>query len=496
MEQGVPICQNARVGGPRAFLETGKRSVVFALAAVLANGCVQFHPTSLEPAQTAAALEGRDLTNPGLREFISTNLHRKLTNSPATTWDFEMLALAAFYYHPSLEVARADWRAAMGGERTAAERPNPTVTESVVYEPAANVFSPWIPGLMFDLPVETAGKRGLRARQAAELSESARLNLAAAAWQVRSRLRACLVEFIAARQRAALLTEQFELREDYAKRLRSQYEAGAISGLELNAAGVALARSHADLAEALRLSSEARPRLANAIGLPTAALEGVDLTFDLRAIPGAEELTKNEARDLALRGRADILAALADYAATQSALQLEVAKQYPDIHLAPGYSWNAGSTGEHDWQIGATVELPLLNRHRGAIAEASARRDASAARFIALQSSVIGQVEAAVASFRASQTNLTAWDALATSQTEQGRRVRSQFEAGEADRLDVLGAAIEDNATRLARSEAVVKMQQSVGSLEDAVQRPFNLPGGIFDLSKRRSVTTLTRREP
>ena len=51
---------------------------------------------------------------------------------------------------------------------------------------------------------------------------------------------------------------------------------------------------------------------------------------------------------MALLGRSDILSALADYAASQAALQLAVAKQYPDVHLTPGYSWNAGGAGEND----------------------------------------------------------------------------------------------------------------------------------------------------
>ena len=123
-------------------------------------------------------------------------------------WDFEMLTLAAFYYHPSLEVARADWRVAAGGIETAAERPNPTVTGSVAYEPASDAFSPWIPGLVFDLPLETAGKRRFRTEQARHLSESARLNIATAAWQVRSQLRAALLDFAGARQRVALLQRQ------------------------------------------------------------------------------------------------------------------------------------------------------------------------------------------------------------------------------------------------------------------------------------------------
>ena len=187
----------------------------------------------------------------------------------------------------------------------------------------------------------------------------------------------------------------------------------------------------------------------------------------------AEELTASKVRKLALLGRADILAALSDYAASQSALQLEVAKQYPDLHLAPGYLWNAGSAGENDWQLGATVELPLLNRHKGAIAEATARREASAARFLALQAKVIAEIDGAAASFRASQTNFTAVEALTAAQKTQQQSVNAQFQAGAVDRLEVLTAELELNAASIARLDAQVKLQQAVGALEDAVQRPL-----------------------
>ena len=156
------------------------------IAAGLLAGCTRFRSQPLVPAETAARLESRSLSDLALKGFLEGNLHRELTNWPAASWDFEMLTLAAFYYHPSLEVARADWRVAAGGIETAAERPNPTVTWSLAYEPVKDAFSPWIPGLVFDLPIETAGKRRFRTEQARHLSESARLNLATAAWQVRS----------------------------------------------------------------------------------------------------------------------------------------------------------------------------------------------------------------------------------------------------------------------------------------------------------------------
>jgi len=456
---------------------------IFAL--VFAAGCARFHSQPLSPADTAAGLESRSLDNPDLKAFLEKNLHRELSTWPAAKWDFEMLTLAAFYYHPSLEVARADWRVAAGGVETAAERPNPTVTESLAYEPAPDAFSPWIPGLVFDLPLETAGKRRFRTEQARHLSESARLNIATAAWQVRSQLRSALLDFAGARQRVALLQRQIALRQDLLSRMQGQLEAGAISRVELNTARLALIRARADLADAQRLLAEARASLAGALGLSAVALEGLDFEFDLTPPATVEDLTANKVRRLALQGRADILAALSDYAASQSALQLEVAKQYPDIHLAPGYYWNAGSAGENDWQLGATVELPLLNQHRGPIAEATARREASAARFLALQSRVITEIDGAVASFRASQTNFADIEALAAAQATQQQSIEAQFQAGAVDRLDVLTAELELNAASIARLDAQVKLQQSVGALENAVQRPLNLPESVWQTSPR-----------
>jgi cobalt-zinc-cadmium efflux system outer membrane protein len=272
-------------------------------------------------------------------------------------------------------------------------------------------------------------------------------------------------------------------REEVVRRLESQLRAGAISTVDVNVARLALIRSRADLADAQRVSAESRARLAAAIGVPARALEDIDIDFEFGS-RATEPMTTSHARDLALRGRADILSALADYAASQSALQLEVAKQYPDIHLSPGYSWNAGSTGENDWQLGATVELPLLNQHKGAIAEASARREASAARFLALQAKVIGDIDTATASFRASQTNTAALEALVSTQTTQQRSIEEQFKAGALDRLDVLNGELELSAAALARLDAQVKLEQAVGALEDAVQRPFEMPNAIFQTSR------------
>jgi outer membrane protein TolC len=451
------------------------------LLAVLLAGCTHFEPKPLSPEVTAQQFEERSLTNPALKTFLDRTLPNQNARWPLPSWDLDALTLAAFYYQPSLDVARAEWRVAQGGIQTAKERPNPTTTVSLLHEPVPDAPSPWIPAILFDLPIETAGKRRLRTDLARHLAESAQFNVQTTAWQVRSQLRTAMVDYVSARQRLTILQRQASLHEQVVARLRAQLQAGAISTIELNVARLALVRARADLADAERAFAEARPHLATAIGVPAAALDGVEFQFDLALPRATEEMTSNELRRLALLGRADILGALADYAASQSSLQSEIAKQYPDIHVAPGYSWNAGSAGEHDWQIGATVELPLLNQHKGAIVEAAARREASAARFRALQSKVIGEIDVAVAAYRATQTNAAVLEALRSAQATQLKSAEAQLQAGAVDRLGVLASQLELNTVELSQFEARVKVQQAVGGLEDAIQRPFELPAWILE---------------
>ena len=178
------------------------------LALGLLAGCARFQPQPLSPAETAAGLESRSLDNPGLKAFLETNLNRELPTWPAAKWDFEMLTLAAFYYQPSLDVARAAWAEARAGIVTAGARPNPTLgfTPQYVFNP--NGAPPWLATVNLDIPIETAGKRGSRIEQARHLSESARLNIAATAWQVRNQLRVSVIDFVSAARRESLLRKQ------------------------------------------------------------------------------------------------------------------------------------------------------------------------------------------------------------------------------------------------------------------------------------------------
>ena len=178
-----------------------------------------------------------------------------------------------------------------------------------------------------------------------------------------------------------------------------------------------------------------------------------------------------EVRRQALQSRADILIALAEYAASQSALQLEIAKQYPDVHLGPGYQYDQG---DHKFSLALTAELPLLNQNQGPIFQAEARRAEAAARFNALQAKVITEIDRAVATYRVAQENLSTLDSLAAFQKKRTEAMEAQLKAGAVDQLDLLNSQIELSANELLQLNARVKLQQYFGALEDAVQRPID----------------------
>ncbi|MDH7502826.1 MAG: TolC family protein, partial [Verrucomicrobiota bacterium] len=414
--------------------------------------------------------ESRSLRDSGLRVFLETN--GVSGEWPRCSWDLKAVTLAAFYFSPELDLARAQWGTAQATLRTAGQRPNPTLSISPQYNTTTFTPSPWLAAVNLDLPLETAGKRGRRIAQARHLSDAAKLNIAAAAWRVRGKLRQTLVELHAANEQDRLLSAQQAVQEENVKLLEAQPAAGAVSAAEVTRERIALDTTRLILQETRRLQSESRVTLAEVIGVPARALEELEISFaGLDCLP--PDLDLLTARRQALLRRADILAALSEYAASEAALRLEIAKQYPDIHLSPGYEYDQG---DNKWGVGLALELPVLNLNKGPIAEAEARRAECAARFNALQARVLAEIDRTFAAYSAAIEKSSAAASLVANLEKQERLSRDRFEAGEISRSEVIAAQVELAAARLASAAATVGAQQALTRLEEALQSPVMLP--------------------
>jgi cobalt-zinc-cadmium efflux system outer membrane protein len=444
---------------------------LLATVALMTAGCHRFRPVPLAPADSAVAFESRSLADPALRVAFERVVLGPIPRWPLTRWNVEALTLAALHFHPGLAVARAQWRVAEAGVLTAGRRANPalSVTPQYVVNSPAGV-SPWVVASALDWPVETAGKRGHRIDHAEQLATSARLTLDAAAWTVRANVRARLVDLAAARARAEILASQSAVQQEIVGLLEQRLRAGAVSGAEVAPARVAALQIAADLAEAERQRRESRIRLATAVGVPVRALDGLEIVFPLDGDLPAVEGPADALRRHALQGRADVLAAVADYAASQSALQLEIARQYPDLRIGPGYEYDQGL---NKWAVvGVSLELPVLDRNQGPIAEAEARRGEAAARLTDLQATVIDELDRALANRDAMRDALASAESLYAAEHDRARAAERAFRAGAVDRLVLRTAELTAIQAGRLRLDAQVRLQQALGDLEAAAQPP------------------------
>lgn len=444
------------------------------LIITMLSGCAAYHAKPLELPSMLKSYEYRTMDNQELHKFIAANLGQNSTPWPLKTWDLKTLTLAAFFYSPDLDVARAKWGTTQASITTAAQRPNPTLLLPFQYtasSPWTVGQPPWTFGLGLDIPIETAGKRGYRVAQARQLSDAALFNIGNVAWQVRSRLRTQLLNLYAAAHRASILEQQTETQAQIVAMLKKRLALGAASTPEVNQSVIMLLQNRTDLATAQKQIQNARAQLASAIGVPVSALSKLNFQFD-EFERAYSDIQAKDAHQLATLNRTDILSALAQYQASQAALQLQIANQYPDIHLDPGYSW---VQGEHQISFGASgIALPIFNRNQGPIAQAEAKRSEAQSNVKLLQAQAYNETDSALVNYHAALENLSLNDALLAAQKKQLATTQTLFSMGEMDRLTLILAQQTKNITLWTRQQALIQVQQAVGQLEDAMQRPLS----------------------
>ncbi|HEU5080154.1 MAG TPA: TolC family protein [Opitutaceae bacterium] len=436
----------------------------------------------ISPAQRAERFDARTLRDPGLRQFLEENLGRV----PPEPWDFETLCWVGFYFHPALQLARAQWATAHAAQTTANARPNPTLTLTPGFDSTRTPgLSPWMPSINFDFLFPTSGKRGIQQSITAWEAESARLAVLSTAWQLRSELRRALIDISMARRRETIARAQLETQRRIGALMEQRFVVGSISATEVSTARTTLFRAEAAAADAAGQSTIARARVAAALGLPMSALESVALPEFPSAPPLSEKILAAARRE-SLQTRADILGALSAFSAARAGLQLEVAKRMPDIHLGPGYQWDQG---DNKWTLGISFELPIFNRNEGPIAEARARMVEALAKFDVTQSQAIASIDQAVAAQRIALQQLKRARQLRAEVEKLNRAVQQNHALGGADEIEVETAELNTETSDASVADAENAAALAAGQLEDALQLPFP---HVAEIAKRLGQKTET----
>ena len=446
--------------------------VVLILALLTACARETYQPKPIDPAATEAALAGRTLAAPAVRDYFAAQ-GRDVKTWPPERWDLGALTLAAVFLHPEIDVARARAELAAAEKATSRTALPYTLTARPEYNSAeSGGDTPWGYGLLVGLPIDLGNKRGARTEQLARLEEAARLEVAVASWRVRSRLRRHFVDLHVANQTVEALEAEQAERGRLLGWMEKRVAAGMAARGEVSSLRLRQAEGELALRRAVVRREQALAGVAESVAVPMSELRAVRLDFSAvdHAVPAPEPPALQR---VALLNRIDLRRKLADYAVAEAAVKLEVARQYPDITLVPGYFWDAD---ESIWSIAGLALVPPRARTRALIREAELRREIEARAFLAVQSSVIAEAQGAAARYGQALAAHEAAVEVMRRARERRREAASQFERGQADRVDVASAALEAVVAERTAIVAMLELQQGLSALEDAVQRPLDNP--------------------
>jgi cobalt-zinc-cadmium efflux system outer membrane protein len=440
-------------------------------ACLLLTGCIKYKSRPLSAPVIENQYRARSIDSGGILKYARSTGWQQW---PPAVLDLNALAWVAAYYSPDLDISRSQIAISDAALRTARVRINPSLGADTGYN--LNPESHALYGGSLGFTIETAGKRGYRILQAERDAEAARLSFAETQWILWSKVRSALIDYSFAERRLNLLQRETDLRTEIAEMLDKRLSVGAASQPEVNVYRIELLRVEAALATAKGDAAQKRVALATAVGIPPQALANGKIEYTGVDNPPANiSLALHEVQRAGLLHRIDIRRTLVEYAAADASLKLEIARQYPDIQLTPGYTFEEGFAR---YSFSSIVSaLPVFNRNQGPIYAAEARRQQVEARFRGLQSQAIGEMERALALYGSS---LTAWRAesgrLARTEREREQAARRALEVGQGDRFSFALAQLETNTVALAQLDALAQVQVSLGALENSVQQPLK-PG-------------------
>ena len=395
---------------------------------------------------------------------------------PSTEPDRLTLFAALLDHDPKIVKARAAIATAQAEARSSRHAAGPTFTLTSEYANDPTTSSPWLIGGAVDIPLDRGGQRKSRLDRADLAILVARYDYAETLWNERMALRRALIDGEIARRQVSLGTDILALRDRQITALERLVASGELAGALVSPNRALRAQEMRALDDARAKLIASRAAIAGLLAVPTASLgESAPVwpDFDRPLADPAAAITP-EMRVQAVAGRADVLRELASYDQTEADVRLEIAKQYPVISLAPGYTWERGLV---KLPLSVNLALPNFDLNQSAIRAALAKRDEAGAAVEQTIAAAQAEIDAALVERRAA---MAALDRLRGDELPQTRasadRAQAQLMQGQIGRADWVDAQLAALVARLTALDALSRAQIADAALEDALRRPLEGP--------------------
>ncbi len=458
-----------------------KKLTIYLLAVTFLAGCAKekYVAKPINPQQTGAKILAKDPLSTDFKAYLIKQGYKE-TEIPFASWGINELTASALFHHTKLDIAKAQLGLANAQLETAGHKQNPTLNASLARSNQANGdIRPWSYGLSVEIPIETAGKRAIRLEEAQHLAEVARIDVADAAWQLRSQIAQDLLRYHENMARQQLLQLEVNKHSEIVNMLQKRVDIGTLSNTELGAAKLIQQKTQFLFTSEQVKKEEIIASLAVDAGLSLEKFKQIPLAkveIEAALTKQTNILKTTDLQNLqqnALLNRLDVRRSLEKYAAAEAKIKLEVAKQTPDISITPGFIFDFG---DKIWTLGFSSLLNLLNKNQTLIAEATQLREIEGAQFEALQANIIGDLSVANARYGAAQENLAAAKQQQSTQQAYMQKLNKQLAAGAIDRLELAQVALQSQLADTQLLAAQIEVLNAANTMQDLLQMPLNNP--------------------
>lgn len=448
-------------------------------AALPLAGCQSYRPAPVDAAAMAIARQQR----PADPEAVRVEQARIAPAAPydAARWNRLSIFAAVLVHNPDVGAARAAILSARAQLATARQAPGATLTLSSEYAHDPSTSSPWLLGGGIDVPLDIGGQRKARITSAVLNVAIARYDYADTLWAARMQAHRALIDLFIGTREVETGQRLLALRSQQQAATERRLKAGAVARADLDRVRQDVSSAASSIEDAKGRVAGAQQALATAIGLTTDALAEVSFDWPRFDDPAPDPVTGLRDRIGATVARADILKAIAAYDQAESDLRAEVAKQYPAINIAPGYTWERGLT---KLPLSIGLALPPFDLNRHAIAAAQARRAEAGQKLEAVVAAANAGLSGAISECRLARASLVRVRAVDLPIAHRlAAQADAQFRHGEIDRADWAAAQGGVPQAELAQLAALARVQAADAALEDALRRPLDGPELMIDRS-------------
>lgn len=261
-------------------------------------------------------------------------------------------------------------------------------------------------------------------------------------------------ELLRSRHILKLSEQRLEAAGEHMRMVEARIKVGDAAPVDIYPVRVELANARLSLLSAQNAVTVARLRLANAMGIE-------DTSFEIEDVPEPQptSVTLQELIEVALRDHPEVRRLRWQLEAAKASLKFERLQAFPVLNIAAGYDIGIGgySATEKQWQINASIQLPIFDGGLTAARIESAKGKVSAAQALYEQSlkDVRANLERAYLDMR------NAWERIEASKAVVEEAEQNLKTAMEKYRLG-LGIVLEVVDAQVSLFNAQVSLTQSI----------------------------------